>query len=496
MTDPRSLWHATAPAIPVDADPPRTADVAIAGGGLAGLAIGLALAESGRRVVVLESERLGARTTGGTTGKLTLLQGTVYSDLRSHAGDEVVHAYRLGNEAGRDWLRARLADSPGTITRRDAVTYATTPEGERSLEQEAEAMEAAGVQAEPLAGEVGLPFQVRSALRLPDQDQLHPLLSLAALARRLRRAGGVVVERCRVRDADTAGDGVRVVTDRGDVVADRLVLATGSPILDRGRMSSRLSVMREFAAAYRLPPRLKPPRAMYLSVDPVSRSLRSARGVEGEPVLVAAGDSFVPGREDDTRTRLAALDQWVRSAYPGAERITWWAAQDYRTTSAIPHVDAMPGTGGRIFAVTGFAKWGMTNSAAAALALAGELDGEAPEWSRRLREHRVSVRDVASAAGLNAAVAGRMAAGWAAPGSGGHEPEARVARRGTEVVAESVVRGRACAVSAVCTHLGGIVRWNAAERTWDCPLHGSRFTPDGRVIDGPAVDDLPAVSPA
>ena len=402
MADPRSLWHATAPAIPVDADPPRAVDVAIAGGGLAGLAIGLALAE---------------------------------------------------------------------------------------------AMEAAGVQAEPLAGEVGLPFQVRSALRLPDQDQLHPLLSLAALARRLRRAGGVVVERCRVRDADTAGDGVRVVTDRGDVVADRLVLATGSPILDRGRMSSRLSVMREFAAAYRLAPRLKPPRAMYLSVDPVSRSLRSARGLEGEPVLVAAGDSFVPGREDDTRTRLAALDQWVRSAYPGAERITWWAAQDYRTTSAIPHVAAMPGTDGRIFAVTGLAKWGMTNSAAAA-ALAGELDGEAPEWSRRLREHRVSVRDVASAAGLNAAVAGRMAAGWAAPGSGGHEPEARVARRGTEVVAESVVRGRACAVSAVCTHLGGIVRWNAAERTWDCPLHGSRFTPDGRVIDGPAVDDLPAVSPA
>ncbi|OCG76545.1 FAD-dependent oxidoreductase [Microbacterium sediminis] len=494
MSDARSLWHATAPPIPVDAEPPRESEVVVAGGGLAGIATALALAERGRRVVVLEAERLGARTTGGTTGKLSLLQGTVYGTIRQHAGDEVLRAYRAGNAAAQEWMRERLAGAPGAIERRDAVTYATTDDGVEALEREAEALDAAGVEAERhVAERLGLPFEVAAALRLPDQDQLHPILALAALTARLRRAGGIVVERCRVRDAEVDDDGVRVRTDRGEIRAHRLVLATGTPILDRGRMSSRLSVSREFAAAYRLPDAVRPPRAMHLSVDPVPRSLRSARGLDGEPVLVVAGDPFTPGRDDDTRERLDALDRWVTEIYPRAWRITWWAAQDYRTTSALPHAGPVPGTDERILAATGFAKWGMTNAVASGLAIAGVLDDDEPDWAARLREHRIGLRDVVDAVGLNASVAGNLVRGWVAPDDDG--AEARVERRDGDMVAEARVNGRICAVSAVCTHLGGIVRWNTAERTWDCPLHGSRFAPDGRVIEGPATDDLaPATS--
>ncbi|WP_261166339.1 FAD-dependent oxidoreductase [Microbacterium sp. Marseille-Q6965] len=497
MTDARSLWIATAPRIPVDADLPADTEVAIAGGGLAGIAAGLALAERGHRVVVLEAERLGARTTGGSTGKLTLLQGTTFSRILRHAGDEVLRAYRTGNAAGRDWMRAHLEGMPGALARRDAVTYATTEDGERALREEADALAAAGVEVEQLGpGGVGLPFEVAAGLRLPDQDQLHPLLALAVLTAKLRRLRGVVVEGCRVRAAEPDGAGLRVSTDRGDIRADRLVLATGSPILDRGRMSSRLSVSREFAAAYRLPDAVRPPKAMYLSVDPVPRSLRSARGLDGEPVLVVTGDPFETGREDDTAARLAALDAWVRAVYPRAWRITWWAAQDYRTTSSLPHAAEVPGSRGRILAATGFAKWGMTNAAAAALALAGQVAGDEPQWSARLREHRGGLRDAAQAVSLNAAVAGHLVGGWAAPHTRAEGPAATVQRRAGAMVAESIVRGKRCAVSAVCTHLGGIVRWNSAEQTWDCPLHGSRFAPDGRVIEGPAVDDLAPRDPS
>ncbi|MGV9768935.1 FAD-dependent oxidoreductase [Microbacterium sp. NPDC003461] len=497
MTDARSLWHATAPPIPVDEDLPADVDVAIAGGGLAGIAAGMALAERGLSVAVLEAEKLGARTTGGTTGKLSLLQGGMYSRILRHTGDEVLRAYRAGNEAARDWMRERLEGTPGTIARRDALTYATTDDGVRALDEEAEALAAAGVDVQRHGrGTVGLPFEVSAALRLPDQDQLHPMLALAALTARLRRRGGVVREGCRVRAAEPGDDGVRVTTERGEIRAERLILATGTPILDRGRMSSRLAVSREFAAAYRLPDAVRPPKAMYLSVDPVPRSLRSARGLDGEPVLVVAGDPFETGREDDTPARLEALDAWVRAVYPRAWRITWWAAQDYRTTSAIPHAGEVPGSKGRIFAATGFAKWGMTNAPAAALALAGQIAGDEPEWSARLRAHRGGLRDAAEAVTVNAAVAGHLVCGWAAPGGGADDESATVERRGAAIVAESTVRGERCAVSAVCTHLGGIVRWNGAERTWDCPLHGSRFAPDGRVIEGPAVDDLAPHEPS
>ncbi|RZL69136.1 MAG: glycosyltransferase [Rhodococcus sp. (in: high G+C Gram-positive bacteria)] len=150
---------------------------------------------------------------------------------------------------------------------------------------------------------------------------------------------------------------------------------------------------------------------------------------------------------------------------------------------------------GRVFALTGFAKWGMTNAVAAALAVAGEIQGSPPSWHETLRERHHGIRDVLSTVEANATVGARMVSGWAAPGAGSaSEPErAQVERDGVRPVAESTVDGVTCRLSAVCTHLGGIVRWNDAERSWDCPLHGSRFAADGTVIEGPATRDLDRV---
>ena len=491
--EPRSLWQLTGPQ-PRGGDAlPEAAEVLVAGGGLAGLATALELVRTGMRVVVVEADLLGGRTTSRTTGKISLLQGSTVSRVRAHAGDDGVAAYLEGNAAGAAWLRGELATVPHACESRTAYTYATTTEGEKSLRSEAEAMAVGGHPVESLpAGTIGLPFPVSAAITLPDQAQLHPLRAAEALVDRIRQGGGVLVDHCRVTGVDVSDTGVDVTTTAGTVRADRLIVATGSPIVDRAMLFATLKPERQAVVAFRMPDGQPAPDGMYLSVDPVGRSVRSDVDRDGAPAIVVAGGELVTGRADRIGELRDGIIAWTAQNFPGATPITWWAAQDYRMTTAVPFAGAVAGGKGRIFALTGFAKWGMTNAAAAALAVAGELHGRPPGWHETLRERHHGLRDVLSTVEANATVGARMVSGWAAPGAGSApEPErAQVERDGIRPVAESTVDGVTCRLSAVCTHLGGIVRWNDAERSWDCPLHGSRFAADGAVIEGPATRNL------
>ncbi|WP_434971206.1 FAD-dependent oxidoreductase [Microbacterium sp. bgisy207] len=487
---PESLWHRTAPPIPTDDEVPGSTEVLVVGAGLTGLSAATMLAEAGLAPVVIDAHRVGALTTGATTGKLSMLQGSTLSQVRSHAGDDAVRAYAEANRAGIAWLRSALSEHPRAIESRTAYTYATTDTGLHTLDSEAEASRIAGVDVRSAVDgrdESGLPFPVRGALWLADQDQLHPMEVLAVLAARVRDAGGRILEGCRLVTADVGSEAVRVTTSAGRMTARRVILATGTPVLDRGLFFATLEPTREFVGAYRVDGRM--PEGMYLSVDPTSRSLRTARDTDGAEVLLVGGNSYTPGRDQDTAERLAKLDRWARGTFGVSSRVTWWGAQDYRPVSRLPVAGPVPGGRGRLFAASGYNKWGMSNAVSAALALTGQLTGDVPEWARELRAHALSLPDIGSYASANAAVGGWYVKGWGGALAGER-------RRGIRPVAEATVDGVTCRVSGVCTHLGGVVTWNEAERSWDCPLHGSRFAPDGTVIEGPATRPLAPVPPA
>lgn len=491
-----SLWQLTGPPLPsVSLVAGARFDTVVVGAGLTGVTTALLLARAGQRVAVLEARSPGAVTTGNTTGKLSLLQGTVLSEIRRHAGDEVLRAYVEANREGQAWLLRELETRGVEVEHRTAFTYVTSPEAVPALESEHDAARVAGLPVGTTT-RTELPFPVAGALELVNQAQLHPLVVLAALMDELWERGGAVVSGCRVTDIESHDRGVRVETGDGTVTADACVLATGTPILDRGMFFARIEASRSFAAAYRVDRSALPP-GMYVSADAPGRSLRTATGSTGEPVLVVGGGGHVTGRGGETGGLLGALDDWTLEHFGPATREVWWAAQDYRSHSRVPFAGVLPASHGRVFAATGYNKWGMTNGVAAALTLTAEILDRRPEWADALYAHRVSLPDAGEALGANAAVVGRMVSGWAGAEFGTApqtdeiaEGEGRVIREGVSPVAVARVDGRVCRVSGVCTHMGGVLTWNGAERSWDCPLHGSRFSADGTRLEGPAVTDL------
>ncbi|MCH1882429.1 FAD-dependent oxidoreductase [Agrococcus sp. ARC_14] len=489
-----SLWQATGPTIRFDEAAQRKPDVAVVGAGITGLATAARLAAQGASLVVLEARGVGSVATGSTTAKLSLLQGDRLHRILGLAGADAAQAFVDGSLAGQTMLLEMLELRGEPAERRTAVSYASTADGARSIDRELEAAERLGLPVER-GGAALLPFETSGAIQLADQAQLQPMVLLAALADALREHGGVIV-RAAVRRVRAQRNAVEIETDAGHWRAGTVVLATGSPVPARGT-AALLEAHRSYAVAYRTAALPEGPESlpMALSVDAPSRSLRTAM-VGGETLLVAGGVGHPVGRHADPRALVAELDAWVARHWPDAERTHQWSAQDYRTPDRLPWIGARPGSGGRVLLATGFDKWGMTGGAMSALALAGRIAGEEPEWARTLRRRGTTPAALGRVAGTVAATARADLAAWRdamAPAAAPPEGEGRLGRDGLRLVGTSTVDGKTRQVSAFCPHVGALVRWNPDARSWDCTAHGSRFAPDGARLEGPAACPLRAV---
>jgi glycine/D-amino acid oxidase-like deaminating enzyme/nitrite reductase/ring-hydroxylating ferredoxin subunit len=463
----------------------------VAGAGLTGLVTALLLARSGQNVLVLEARFPGAVTTGNTTAKVSLLQGTVLAALSRQYSDKQVKAYVEANREGQAWLLRYLDEHAVPYQRRHAYTYATTGEGAERLREELIAASTAGLDVQYVL-DAGLPFPIQGALLLADQAQINPMDVVDTLLGDIRARGCSVAGGVRLMDVSGTGP-LTVTTDQGTVTADHVVLATGIPVLDRGLYFAKVKPHRSYAAALELPPGLTPPPGMYLSAEEPTHSLRDYEA-SGRRLLLVGGHGHHVGRTTSEKAHLSSLLDWAGTHFPGATATHTWSAQDYQATNLMPFFGKLPRGRGRILFGTGYNKWGMTNAVAVALGIAADILGGHLPWADTIHHRVTSPAGAFSAVTVNAKVAATLASGWGKLAPSGTPPPdgaGRVFRDGVRPVAVSTVEGTTCRLSAVCTHLGGIVHWNDSELTWDCPLHGSRFSSDGKLLEGPATKDLP-----
>jgi glycine/D-amino acid oxidase-like deaminating enzyme len=481
-------------------DLPTSADVIVVGAGITGLMTAVLLARAGKDVVVLEARTVGACATGNTTAKISLLQGNHLSKILSKHGKSTAHAYVEGNREGQEWMLSHCESHGVSVQREDAYTYAQSPKGVAAARAELKACEAVGLPA-TWEDTANVPFPYHGGVRLADQAQFDPMPFLDSLVIELLGRGGRLFENARVRKVANRWKGVlaqvnTTAEQHVEISAERLVLATGIPILDRGGYFARVKPSRSYCLAFKVPGDIT--RPMMISTDSPTRSVRYAPLGDEERLLVG-GAGHTVGREKSPSTALEELSAWTRLHYPGAEQTHYWSAQDYAPIDDLPYVGAILPGNESIYLATGFNKWGMTNGAAAALALTSGILGGRMDWSRAFSSwspHEFSGLRTAMQANLE--VGFNLARGWITPATRmgrrdpGPDEGGVVSGPPWNLQARCRVDGTEHRVSPVCTHIGGIVNWNDADQAWECPLHGSRFAPDGTLLEGPATRDLTA----
>lgn len=487
-----SVSPPTRPPLPGDLD----TDVLVIGAGIVGLTAALQLVRAGRKVVLIDMYGVGSGTTGHTTGKITVGQSLIYSRLVEQHDARTAQAYARANAEAQQWMEKLIEDEHIDCDYERKVNYIYCEDEALAprLRRECEAAVEAGVDM-TFQKDAPLPFPVAAALRVDDQGQFHALKYLLKLAELVEAGGGVIHEGTRAIDIDP-GVPCKVRTTAGTVTANHVIMATHYPFADRGFFFARVRPSRSYVIAAYIDP-AKAPDGMFINTGSPTRSVRTIP--DGDRVLLAvAGESHAVGEDYETVDNYEALESWARERF-GVEEVAWrWSAQDGRTADFLPYAGTAWRSVDNVYTATGFAKWGLTNGTACATLIAERiLDRKYPhEWL--YDPHRVTLN-----ASAQRFTRENLKVGFhflrdrlRHPQTGDIDSlkpgQAVVSGTGfNQVAAYCDESGRIHAVSARCTHLGCIVAWNTAERSWDCPCHGSRFDIDGRVIEGPATEDLP-----
>ena len=507
MTQPKtdsgttiSAWMATAD---VPSFPPLAADaecdVCIVGAGIAGLTTAYTLARAGKSVIVLDDGPIGGGETGRTTAHLTWALDDYYVEIEKMLGADAARIAAESHRSAVDRVEAIVKEEriACDFERVDGYWFAARPEDGRLLDAEAAAARRAGAGHVERVGTVpGLPFQPAAALRFVNQGQFHPLKYITGLAGAIVRLGGRIHCGSHVSDFEKKPRRPQVKTsDKHAVTADAVVFATNSPVNDWVTMHTKQSAYRTYVVAVRIP-RGSVPRGLYWDTERPYHYVRLAADTNGESLLIVGGEDHKTGQAHELEARFGALLSWTRRHFPMAGDIAYrWSGQVLEPNDYMAFIGRNPGDE-NVFIATGDSGNGMTHGTIAGMLIPDLILGVENRWAALYDPARVTARATVPFVKENINVAAQYA-DWLTPGEVSSPDEIKpgtgaVMRQGTKKFA--VYRdddGTVHIRSAVCTHLYCIVDWNSLEKTWDCPCHGSRFDRFGRVLNGPAVADLP-----
>ena len=496
-----SLWQATS------SIPPRpaltehvTTDICVVGAGIAGLTVAYQLAKGGKRVVVLDKEQVGSGETGRTTAHLANAIDDRYAVLERAVGEESSRLAAESHTAAIDAIE-RIVRTEGIdcdFRRLDGYLFCAEGDSPELLSEELEAARRAGVKGVALESSTPVRgWDSGPALRFPAQGRFHILRYLAGVADAIERAGGVIHGGSKVEKIE-GGSPAMVTTDRGmTVAADDVVVCTNGSISDMMVTHMKQAPYRTFVVAFRVPKGSVPDALYWDTADPY-HYVRIQELDSASDALIVGGEDHKTAHEDDAGDRFECLEEWTRTRFPIAGgRLYQWSGQVLEPHDYLAFIGKNPDGAEHVWMASGDSGMGMTHGTIAGLLLGDLLRGKEHRWAKLYDPKRVTLHhtELATMAKENADVAVQFA-DYVTPGQVSDvdsipKGEGRVIRRGVhKIAAYRDEKGALHECSAVCTHLKCIVDWNTAEKSWDCPCHGSRFDALGKVLNGPATADL------
>jgi glycine/D-amino acid oxidase-like deaminating enzyme/nitrite reductase/ring-hydroxylating ferredoxin subunit len=483
-------------------------NVCVVGAGIAGMTTAYLLARAGRAVVLIDDGPIGGGETSRTTAHLTAALDDRYYNIEKMHGEE---GARVAAESHMSAIHrietiASMEDIDCDFQRVEGFLFLGGESTRKDLERELEATHRVGIADTQLVDKIPFAFwDSGPALRFPRQATFHPLKYLKGLARAILRDGGKIytgVHAERIEDGEPA----KVTTSGGHTIhADNVVVCTNTPVNDWLIIHSKQAAYRTYVIGARVPKGSVPHGLYWDTPNPYHYiRLQTAEDKSGHEldydILIVGGEDHKTGQAVDTDERFVRLEQWTRERFPMIERVDYrWSGQVIEPVDYMAYIGKNPGGDEHIWIATGDSGNGMTHGTIAGIILNELVQGRKHQWSRLYDPSRVRLRATPEFVKENVNVAeqykdwftGSETANVAAikPGEG-----AVLGRGRGKIAVYRDERGDIHRLSAVCTHLYCIVRWNDTERTWDCPCHGSRFDPYGKVINGPAIVGLSPVS--
>lgn len=424
-----SVWSATSdiPKFPQQKGDMRT-DVLIIGGGIAGILTAYCLHNSGVKYVLVEKNNICSGITKNTTAKITFQHGLIYQKILKSSGVETAKKYLLANKLAFEKYSELCGGIDCDYEIKDNFVYAV--DDKKKLENEMTALKKIGFEAE-LCDNIPIPVKNVGAVKFPKQAQFNPLKFVSAIA-----VGLNIYENTFVREMI----GNTAVTDHGKIYADRVVVTTHFPFINKhGSYFIKLYQHRSYVIALE---NAQDVNGMYVDESKTGFSFRNY----GDLLLFGGGGHRTGEKGGNWRE----LRRFANEFYPNAREKYFWAAQDCMSLDGMPYIGSYSKSTKNFYAASGFNKWGMTGAMVSAMILSDMVLGRSNEFSDIFSPSRSILR-----------------------------PQLLI--NGFETTKNLLTPSK-----KRCPHLGCALKWNGAEHSWDCPCHGSRFNRNGKVLDNPA----------
>lgn len=501
-----SLWMSTAQVdnqSMLKKDEIADADVCVIGAGISGLSIAYFLLAEGKSVVVLEDGPIGGGETSRTTAHLSNALDDRYFEIERLHGQEGARLAAGSHTTAIDAIEriVKKEQISCDFTRLDGYLFVPSGESTEVLDRELAAADRAGVGGVVKLDRAPLQdFDTGPCLKFPEQAQLHALKYLRGLADAVLKRGGRIFTSTHASEFHPGKDAYVKTRTGARVNCRHIVVATNSPVNDRFVLHSKQAAYRSYVIGARVRKGAVPKGLYWDTADPYHYVRLAPAETPKYEILIVGGEDHKTGQEDDAEKRYKALESWARERFPSMEEVAYrWSGQVMEPIDAMAFIGKNPADASNVYVVTGDSGHGMTHGTIAGLLITDLILERENPWAKLYDPSRKRLGSAWEFAKEGASIAAQFV-DYVTPGDVSTvdkiEPgSGAVVRSGLSKLA--VFRdsdGKLHECSAVCSHLGCIVHWNHEERSWDCPCHGSRFDPYGKVINGPALEPLARVS--
>jgi glycine/D-amino acid oxidase-like deaminating enzyme/nitrite reductase/ring-hydroxylating ferredoxin subunit len=474
-------------------------DVVIVGAGITGVTTALSLQNTGLSCLLIEASTIGFGTTGGTTAHLNTFFDTTYQQVTKNFGQKNAKLLVKGAKASMALIKQNITtySIDCAFENKEGYLFSLNEKQNKELEEIIESASNLGL---PIAFSDNMPFPIPylKLACIKKQAQFNPVQYITGLAKAFEEKGGVILQNSRVRDLEE-GENLKVHTSANGVInAKRIIYATHIPP-GINLLHLRCAPYRSYVLGVKLKDNAYPHALGYDMSDPYH--YYRTQFINGEKYLIAGGEDHKTGHEDNTEACFRRLESYVKSYFP-VDRIAFrWSSQYFEPADGLPYIGNLPGNGKNVYVATGFGGNGMIYGTLSAIIFTDIIAKGKSAYQDLFDPNRIKpvagfanfVKEGADVAKelVNTLLPAHKIDELADLAAG----EAKVVKfEGTTIALYKDETHHVHAVNSTCTHMKCAVSWNSAEKSWDCPCHGSRFSFDGTMLTAPAQKDLETVN--